>query len=527
MKIEIADDDRDNPRSVKVVHDGNELFFNVATYTKTYDRSESVNPHKMFDELNEYWATCTNEQLNRIWDVYMRSHQALKFQTDINVIEKMVRRYVAEMYAQVNLSSIRDWVVFKSNILIPSSLKDQYEESELQDYRDRTYLRSHYIDLVAMTLGVRMMVPLWGEFIGVSEGDTGQFKEYVAMKLLYDSHIVVSPAMTRLRDYVRSTIVNSKENNVSAAAILVGISTTELPDYVTAMAVVRRLAIGDVSPPDENSHIITNIHQYIGNTLRSLDRKFGGKQFGGRVTDKNEATNNRNGPDEQTVSVAEMYKVKQEVPDGELVALSVYTENVHAMAAKVDASIDPALVDACLASVMKLDKEPVLKHQVTLVQWTLKDVLPTRAGESLDKPAIMRAMAVTQALLWHWGYFDIAALVTATALPITNSYGYGGGIGDGRGRIPKELMDQLQLLFPHFVTGKGKQQSLRSINVGSKAIDTFADIVTASNWRLNCPNELVEKTNRIENTKRMLIPGDLRIQLGRLILFINTGNKEP
>ncbi len=527
MKIEIADDERENPRSVKLSHDGNTLFFNVATYTKTYDRSESVNPHKMFDELNAYWETNTPEQLNRIWDVYMRSHQALKFQTDLVVIEKMLRRYVAEMYAQVNLKAVRDWVVFKSNIMIPASLKDQYEESELQDYRDRTYLRKDYIDLVAMVLGVRMMVPLWGEFIAVSESETSQFKEYVAMRLLYESDIVVSDAMTRLRDYVRATIVNSKENNVSAAAILVGISTTELPDYVTAMAVVRRLAIGDISPPDENSHIITNIHQYIGNTLRSQDRKFGGKQFGGRVTDKNEATNNRNGPDEQTVSMAEMYKVKQEVPDGDLVALSVYTENVHGMASKVDPTIPPELVNACMESIAKLDKEPVLKHQVVLVQWTMKDVLPTRAGESLDKPSIMRAMAVTQALLWHWGFYDIAALVTASKLPNNStSYGYG-GIGDGRGRIPKEIMDQLQLLFPHYVQGKGKQQSMRAVNVGAKSVDTFADIITESSWRLNCPNALIEKTNRLENSKRMVVPGDLRIQLARLILFINTGSKEP
>jgi len=529
MKIEILTENGASPRVVTVSHqkrnaDGSvdtvSLEFNISTYTKTSDRSESVDTTKMFNEINSYLATRPQQELDAIMSVYERAHEVFQHQYELSALEKTLQKLTQELDSYLDLKAIRDWVVFHSKIGIPASVHETYADNDMQDYVDRTYVRKDYLDLVAMTIALRPMVPIWGEYIAMNETVTGSnMKENVAFMLLYYTKLVVSEPMERLRRYVAATIANSKENTVNAAAILTTLGSTSTPDWVTSLAVVRRLAIGEITITDDNSSIVTNIFQYIGNTLRSLDRKFG-KQFGGKVTDKSDVTPGRGGSDEQSVSAPERYKVKQVVADGDIVALSVYTEDVHGMVARIDDTVPKELIDQCLKCVSVLEHEAIRRHQVTLVQWVLKNALPAHSGDSLDKPAIMRAMAATQALLWHWQFFDLAALTTATPLPITGGYGFGSN--DNKGRFPKEIVERFTEMYPHQRNGQGKQaSSWRMNNAGAVAIDTFQELIAPHDWRLHCPQELMVRTNRIENQRRMVVPGDVHSQLARMLIRIH------
>lgn len=529
MKIEILSENGQSPRVVTTSHekrteDGRlektALEFNISTYTKTSDRSESVDPKRMFNELNTYLATRPQAEQDGIMSVYQRAHEVFQHQYELNALEKTLQKLVAELDSYIDLKAIREWVVFHSNIGIPASVHDTYADNEMQDYVDRTYIRKDYLDLVAMTVALRLMVPLWGEYITMTESVTGSnMKESVAFALLYHTKLVSSEPMERLRRYVHATIANSKENTTNAAAILTTLGSSSTPDWVTALAVVRRLAIGEIATTDENSSIVTNIFQYIGNTLRSLDRKFG-KPFGGKVTDKSDVASGRGGSDEQSVSAPERYKVKQVVADGDIIVLSVYTEDVHGMVHRIDPTVDPAMIDQCLHCIRALEQEAIRRHQVTLVQWVLKNALPAHSGDSLDKPAILRAMAATQALLWHWQFYDLAALVTATPLPITGGFGY--GTSDNRGRFPKEIIEQFQELYPHQRNGQGKQaSSWRTSNAGAVAIDAFQDLISPFDWRLHCPQDLMVRTNRTENQRKLVVPGDVHNQLARMLIRIH------
>jgi len=285
MKIEILTENGASPRVVTVSHqkrnaDGSvdtvSLEFNISTYTKTSDRSESVDTTKMFNEINSYLATRPQQELDAIMSVYERAHEVFQHQYELSALEKTLQKLTQELDSYLDLKAIRDWVVFHSKIGIPASVHETYADNDMQDYVDRTYVRKDYLDLVAMTIALRPMVPIWGEYIAMNETVTGSnMKENVAFMLLYYTKLVVSEPMERLRRYVAATIANSKENTVNAAAILTTLGSTSTPDWVTSLAVVRRLAIGEITITDDNSSIVTNIFQYIGNTLRSLDRKFG------------------------------------------------------------------------------------------------------------------------------------------------------------------------------------------------------------------------------------------------------------
>lgn len=522
MKYEMTGNEYEKSQGVRVSHKDQKIYFDASTYTKTTDRTESVDTARMFDEFNSYLETRPEAEQDQMWELCLRAHQILQTQTNVDMIESQLQRVVREIYTLLDLDDIRTWAVFKSSVRIPTNLLNAFQDTDTDEFRDRTYLRSHYIDLVAMAIALRPMVPIWGHYIDIIEGVTGSnYKEYMASRLLHDSKLFTTPTMKRLRTFVEVTLRNSKDNVNNAAAILAGMGTAEQPDWVRALVIVRRLAISKISAEDDTSHIITNVFQYVNSTIKSQDRKFG-KFYGGRVSDKNDATSNKYGNDEQTVSQMEMYKMKQKVPDGDIAVLNVYVCDRHRAALRIDPTIDTQLVDSCYAAVQVLQQQEIMKHQSTLVQWTMSSVLPAPAGDSLNKTAILHAMAVTQAVLWHWQFYDLAALVTATAIPMNNAYG---GYSFSGGRIPRGTMEQLQSIYKYYQAGRGaKGQSPRATNVGAKAVDKFCTLIFPYDWRLNCPAGLANKTNRIENSKKMVVPGDIREQLANLLIRIVTGS---
>ena len=512
MKIEIINSGPSGLFEILLSHGTESSRWDVSAYARTSDRAASLDTAKMFEEINGYWASLAPERQKSIWDVYQDIKNILDTNYELSAIHLKVQKSVKRLYDLMPLLEIQKWFHFHSRVRIPTTLKEQYGP---QDPQDRTYLRGDYVDLVVLCVALRPMVPIWGEYISNTKRETGStFKELMALSLLSQCYLVHSTPFNRIKAFIEASVKHSMDQGPSATAVLGGMGSTELPDWVLALTMVRRLAVGEISAPDDTSHIITNVYQYINNTLKSMDRKFGGK-FGGKVSEKMQPTS---GGEEDKTSVVEMYKVKQEVSDGDLVIVNVYTELVYEMALKVEPDIDMTRVTQCLQASKALENLPIQPHQITLVQWVMATCLPARGIPLLTKPALLRSIAVTQAVLWHWGFFDLAAMVSASPLP--NVRGVMVAMMESRGRIPKEYMAQLEELYPHYQQQRGKQTTARQLNVAARAVDAFCELVTRDDWQLHVPADLLVLTSRHENTKKLVIPGDIRAHLARLIIKI-------
>lgn len=512
MRIEIENSSSTGLFEIVLRHGDQKSLWDVSAYARTSDRAASLDTAKMFEEINGYWAQLSPDRQQAIWDTYQDIKGILDTNYEIGAIHLKVQKGVKKLYELMPLLDIQKWYHFHGRVRIPPGLKEEYTP---QDPQDRTYLRADYVELVVLCIALRPMVPIWGEYISNTKRETGStFKELMALSLISQCYLVHSHAFNRMRAFIEASVKHAMDQGPSATAVLGGMGSTELPDWVLALTVVRRLAVGEISAPDDTSHIITNVYQYINNTLKSMDRKFGGK-FGGKVSEKMQPTS---GSEEDKTSVVEMYKVKQEVSDGDLVILNVYTERYREMAQRVEPEIDLERLERCITAARPLENLSIHPHQITLVQWVMATCLPARGIPQLTKPALLRCIAVTETVLWHWGFFDLAALTSATPLA-TNRDVMVAGL-ESRGRIPKELMLQLEILYPHFQQQRGKQTTTRQLNVAAKAVDKFCELVTRNDWQLHVPQELLALTSRHENTKKLVIPADIRAHLAKLIIKI-------
>jgi hypothetical protein len=500
MKLSVIDPESGKMTMVLMEHMGEEMVWN----TVTYERTSFHNINTFFDDINRYWSSLDLETQTKIWKIYQEMMVVMNTTGGIVQLHFKMRDLTRKLYELHDLDELRRSVLFYGDIKIPSSMKTEYGP---KDIKPRTYLRDDYLDLVIFTIALRPMVPVFGEYIERIRKEVGSTqKEHQAMGILSTSKLYATKALERLRTYVYSSV---EYEDVSISAVLEGLGSDELPEWLLNRSIVRKVLVGEVNVPGDKSTIISNIYNFILSNNRSMDRNFKGK-----VTDKRQP---KDGSDEDNISLVEAYKVKQEVSDGAIILASVYTESAMEMANRVDPNVDMQKVQLSLNELCRLEFLDIKPHHLTLTQWVMSSAISARSIPSLNKPALLRAMGVTQGILWSWGFDYLALLMSAKPLVVNEDDMV--GVVESRTRIPKDYLDQLVEKYPYYQKTSSKMQNERQSNVGAKAIDTLAKEIYQHDWVVTGPKQLVSEILP-RGTEVFIVPPDLKSQLSQLLLRI-------
>lgn len=501
MQICLTDPKINALKSLTTEHKGESLAWDVSHY----DKSTFKNLPGLFDEINAFWSRCSDETLDAIWTCYKEIYEDLQMIEEPQRLQTELRDKISKMYSLMTFDDVKRWSHLYGGIRLPTNIKKDYGEN---DPVDRTYLRDDYYDLVVFSILLKPLVPVYGEYIPRVKSFYGTtHKEKMALNLLSRSSLVTSPPWERLVRYIEASVENEK---LADSAILGGLGSAELPGWLLSKAVVRRVVIGEAGVVDDKSSLISNVYHAMSASLRYMDRN-----FNGRI---NEKMRPRDGSDEDNMSHAETYKVKQEIADGDLSILSVYTEDVEDMALRVDTSLETERLQLCVQEALQHQQIRISQHHLTLCQWVLANAIPTRGVPSLNKPALLRAMATTQALLWHWGFKDLAALMLSEEIIVENANMV--PAMDSPSRIPKELVEKLVEIYPHHQRMGGKTQRDRQVNVGCKAVEALSREITKSDWKTMGPEALVRESTAISGDRTFIVPTDIRRQLAELIIHL-------
>ena len=508
MKIKVNKTDwQGAPVSAILEHNEEIIEWNIALYDKIIIKKD----YDIFDQINKYWEYLPKATQDQIFAIYKRTKEVFDNTWDSDQLTKELYTLIADLYQFHELTDIRHWVNFHSDLALPRDidLREVFVESdETPGTRERTYLKEDYKWLVTLSIALRVVIPIWGEFISRTRKETGTvFKEYYAFKLLSYSSIARSEPMERLRIYVEHSLQADKSK---AAAVLGGISSEDFPTWILALVLVRCLSIGDVRGLDPTSSLITFIYKYIRQKVQGHDNS-----FIGMVKDKSFEGQGQEG--ENNLSKLENYKIKQDIPAGDLAIIEYYMQNIDVLATKICPDVDLALLSESTETVSALESELIWKPQITLIQWVLKPVVPPRGVLHLNKLLCLRAMAVTQTLLWHRGHFELAGLVSAIIQKSDDELQLAGT--DSRARIPKDLAEKLDSLFPYARKLSGKQNLVKRQNPATEAIDSVANLFSEHNWRLTLPQEWVS-TITGSNSRLYSVPHNIKILLAKLAIAV-------
>lgn len=502
----------------KRVFAGNILATNVKVNLDTPVADEDTNDddeikpvnayHDVFKHINQYWAYLPAWKQEKIFETYNQIRNVLEDVYDTTLLIGELIPLIHTLFEEHKLEEINHWMAFHSDILLPSKLDDVYKiDDSKPGSREKTYLKSDYVDLLNMTIGLRTMIPVWGEFIYRTKKDTGtQFKEFYSYKLLAQTHLADSAPMEKLRIYVQSNIQSDKP---MLSSIVNGIGSEDFPTWLLSKVLVMRLCVGDISGANISSSLVTFIWNFITQKVNGTNAG----SFSSMVKPKEFESGDQSS--DHNTSRLEGYKMKTELPIGDIVILEQYMDDPINVAIQLKPSIDLELLNKFLYHAKALENERIWEPQVALAQYVLKPVISPRGMPHLSKKQVISAIAIAQTVLWETNHKLLACLISAVATSNSNELMLSGIVSNAR--IPKELMDELGLLFPFSKVSASKKKG-KVTNSAVVSIDELAQMFSQRDWILTVPNECMMEVLGKDNNRRFSCPHDIKILLAKLII---------
>ncbi len=518
----------------------------------------------IFKEINEYWKFCDIDKQNKIFDIYQRIHaifsEYIHQNVTIDVSETIpqLRPVVAELFEQHKQEDVFNWYRYHSGIAMPTSIPALYDESEGRSRtRDQTYDRPDYERLIVLSVSIRCMIPIWGEFIIRTEGVVGNhLKEYWAMTLLHDANIMSCAAMVRLRRYIDAMVERA---SIDLSVSLKITSVENFNDWMLSLTAVRRLTRGDLRVGAANTNLAAFIYGFLKMKLEGMKNAAGEVKIKKPISASTEGENN--------LSDLEGFKIKQAVTTDavqigpeylkrnmEYVLTGGYCDTLHTpdrlqLLAR-ELGMSPAELSAVtMGSFSKqpfVETQPLIKYlnpvydiselvkqaydqtrylesetiedcQLLLCGFLMSNYISIRSIPHMNKTDVQRLIAFSAATMWSYKQKDLACMMlNVYRVPILSDNMI--RPADVRSRITKENAESLRKIFPYVRPGRGGKPA--DSGAVFSDIESIVDMMKERDIHYNLPKQWCAELG-IVNGSIYHAPTNIRNILAEYILRIN------
>lgn len=476
--------------TITLEHLGRKIRLTNSTFART-----TINDHdKLFSITNEIFSKLSDEKQQHVFDIYGEVKN-LTDQPDIDMYVLLDRVAVLanDLYRTLDLTeinvdgerSLRIGLLLRKEYHIPDTLHTEYSDEHKEEL---TYLRDDYIGLCGLAEATRFALPIWLPFMRSRQEDLGTaFKEFCAAGLIYGTDIYKTVQMKTLNDYGAAIIGNT---TLPLAAKHAGLSDSEAPEYATALALIRKVSIGETQIPTVD--LICNVSNHERTLLKQMSKKFDPNS---RVI---ETPKPNEGSGDDNTSTAENRRLKEKLP------LSRYEETksfltrhpqlvVQRITGKTPSQ---RLLQECTSTVNKLTRHDInhpsrLKIVLTIVR---RAHIPPNMIEVLDHDHRKALTAIAATVLVMDGNVTALNLITSHMTPASSSLMMGNQLNSG---ISTDTLLRLNKLYyldePEAVNAEARRK-----NLAHKAIVEILDGLSDFDMEVNVPKRVGESGQLVE-----------------------------
>lgn len=492
-------------KSVATKHNGKSISWNTQTHAKLKFHNAAM----IFNEVNALWATKSAKEQDEIFAAYEEVYRNLTTPEDDERQIIRLGELVAIIYKHFSAKEAED-IVNGLNMSYPSSMAEDYGS---EGDNGRTHNRSDYHRLVQLAIRLRPMLPIFGQYIRTFLDQPGsQYRETSAVKILNSTDVLKMPAVEKLVGFMEVTLKNFQHQN---SAILGGkLGTAEMPYWLVAKAIFRRVAPGEVHSTDDVSSIITNVYNFVvKSTLDSIPRNFGGTKSKTRTA---EGT----GKSDENVSILEAIRIREQVSGGKKKMVDVASRNMLFIATRVDPTVPAQLVTECIQPDINRLNSVVHPVQETIARWVMSRGQPPSHYDLYKREPVFRFIGAAQALLWHWGYLELAAMMEAT--PVQDRTLAPSASLWALDDLSKDRLEKLRERFPYtYQLTRGDQNPDKAI-IGVAGVSELALQIYSEEWLMAKDSRFYSIVNHNERG-HILIPPGLSNKLADMLLEVSAG----
>lgn len=494
---------RNGTLHVVVSYKGHVVFFKVSSLGKS---GLSINDEDLFKEINRYIETLDFNDQFRLFEIYQEIRE---LRDDVGVSfraqQRETKELVKEIYEIIDIESLKIFMMTQTHVQYPTNLLSVNDPNAYTPTLNVNinYFLEDYKGLVVLVVALRPMIPIWAEYIEINVAATGaNFKEFRAYQLIKPASVFKSAPMERLCLYVTEWLMsgNKRKELEENAGVLDSISSDGLSDLLLAKILVRKISVVNISAKTDKESIISSVYNYLNTKITETAKDF--RTFDKKLTERAD-------DGESEKSVLENYKISTKITHGDIAFIVQYCSDPVKLAYDIDPTIPSELVMDCV-QVNQTHGIQISYHMLAITQWIMNKVIPANAIVELQVNEMIYLVSACQALLIHWGFLNIALIITgrrktdrvvATALSV--------GIDDA-------LLKQLDHHYPYF---KPHTRNKIKANVAHTSLISLTDHLTVHSLEIMPPNALREIPEF--QTGVLTIPPTIINDLARLLIKLN------
>lgn len=507
---------------VAVVHNDKELIWS----TRTYSKVQLNDPNRVFSELNGFLQTLSEQAHDKMFASYEQIHELFKMGFDPSLIVATLVHHIEEIHKHIPMNALRRWLLTIGNLYVPSDIQDTITQDSRYNKRGQTYLKSDYINIATVALALQTMIPIWGEYIDQCT-DQELYKENSVVGLVSRCELANWPmgevdvmgeeiptVFDKLAGYVKYCV---EDEPMNLARLWAGMSSTDVRVFLQSRVLVRRLTL--IALNDHSSHsIVSNIFRYIQTNMNPPERS-----TADRVTRK-QPEGGSSMDDENKTSFIESHKTTGRISPGDIAAYNLEAKDYELLAETVDPTIDPEKLHKCISCIGQVAGAEIRPHQILIAQWVMAKAFPSRAFYHISKLPVNYLLATSQALLWHWGFRDVAIMlqVEPVAYGEHNSTTQLTNVRQGS-RIANKFRPQLDEMFPHMKLQKTPQngnETPKPDNMAGIAINNCNHSIRGSNWIYHGPEDLFREAGQVTHNRVLIVPQTIKHTLTEVVLHL-------
>lgn len=483
-----------------------------------YGRNILVDPGMtIFEFINKYLQALPTTTTDTMYHMYRDILTTLTGVTPRHQETRELTKLCTGLLDIIDMDHLTQWVyteVAEGRITIPASVKDEYPVTYDQDCsgsRKQTYIFKEYIPLLAMSMVLRLLIPVWSEYIIKYRDQFGKlYKEYFAFSLITGSKLVTDPdgPYSKLLGYVTHIVNNNLGTDKVSSRVLQGISETDMPEWVMRALMVRRLpGVNLLEHPTTKASPITAVHGYISQQVSP------NPNASSTIKRKNPSSYGAEGDDR--TSVMENYKLSSRYPLGTIIELEEQATRTRELYRALVPKGSIKTLNELMAHSHVLRDAPISPVQLQLCKWVIGGAYPAEGTYYVSKDHLVMLLVVAQAVLWVKGFQYLSMFLTAVEDPdIEQNTVY----GHYQNTVTsKELMERLHDAYPHQRIKVDRKQNISPV---MEAINTLYGEITDRRWVLTVPDSYVLELYG-ELNRRPLSPADLKLDICELLLGDN------
>lgn len=341
-----------------------------------------------FKEANDVIAHMPESERARLWNCYKKAHDLVveSEELDMAAFKHVVLEAANEL---ITVKLCDNYVATKMRIVYPPSCHESYKDVKDVMYREATYIRSEFDELIGTIIGWKLLMPFISIFRAYrteGAGVTQVTADLEVLLLLSGSRWLASAGFVRFVEYIQSNLDNHfSEDEAKGLTLRMTIEASDIsePDFPALLSIAifnRKLAVSPIVMSEEK-HLISQVFYNIKSVIPSLIDELS------VVRKRIEASDYSDEDDKRDYFFR--YTSQVWIPDDVLVMSTVYSEDLERVLGDLnkrlpeDRQIDQRLVERCLAS---FERHRPLENQttLTLTGWIMHDLVNARVIESLD-----------------------------------------------------------------------------------------------------------------------------------------------